>query len=205
MGCKSFTTDAAGCAEGFKLKGKVGCGCVGFSYDGVIIFTSQLFWPSSVLEGFRDSSGCLIGCKTTTLEFLGILIPFLFAPESLVNQLWKWITQAVFSDGWTNTHPVMKQLQFWYCSSTNQQLSRLCGACGAPPTHFFLGCRTCRQTVKRTVDNAARLAVVEFFLQKRPASLPPVMDAVPSRRLVFGWEFVKTCCVNLWELEIKKN
>ena len=66
MGCKSFTTDAAGCAEGFKLKGKVGCGCVGFSYDGVIIFASQLFWPSSVLEGFRDSSGCLIGCKTTT-------------------------------------------------------------------------------------------------------------------------------------------
>ena len=105
LGCKSFTTDAAGCAEGFKLKGKVGCGCVGFSYDGVIIFASQLFWPCEVLEGFRDSSGSLMGCKTTTLEFLGILMPFLLAPETLVNQhviVKVDITGCFF--GWQNKH-----------------------------------------------------------------------------------------------------
>ena len=35
---------------------------------------------------FIDSEAKFLGCKTTTLEFAGILIPFLSCPELLMNQ-----------------------------------------------------------------------------------------------------------------------
>ena len=49
----------------------VGMGCVGLNKEGDIFFTSQTEF---------------LGCNTTTLEFAGILIPFLSCPELLMNQ-----------------------------------------------------------------------------------------------------------------------
>ena len=46
-------------------------GCVGLNKEGDIFFTSQTEF---------------LGCNTTTLEFAGILIPFLSCPELLMNQ-----------------------------------------------------------------------------------------------------------------------
>ena len=49
----------------------VGMGCVGLNKEGDIFFTSQTEF---------------LGCNTTTLEFAGILIPFLSCPKLLMNQ-----------------------------------------------------------------------------------------------------------------------
>ena len=81
-----FTSDAAGSSVDSSDNYRLGCGNVGFSGDGVIIFAYQLFWPKGVLQAARDNKNCSLGSKTTTLEFLGILVPFLVAPELMLNQ-----------------------------------------------------------------------------------------------------------------------
>ena len=60
---------------------------MGFNREGHIIFAYQLFWPSEVISYFKDSTGHRLGNKTTTLEFLGILLPFLLIPDQLKNQV----------------------------------------------------------------------------------------------------------------------
>jgi hypothetical protein len=80
-----FASDAAGSArEG--ASGKIGCGNVGFSEDGVIIFAKQVFWPGSQFLDKRDKKGCAFGQKSTTLEFMGVILPFILIPEQLVNK-----------------------------------------------------------------------------------------------------------------------
>ena len=86
LGCKSFTSDAAGCPANSSDKKRLGCGNIGFNYDGTIMFAYQLFWTREVLEIHRDSKDSRMGNKTTTLEFLGIILPFILIPEMLVNQ-----------------------------------------------------------------------------------------------------------------------
>ena len=53
---------------------------------GLIIFAYQLFWPPGVLSFVFDKKGSCLGNKSTTLEMLGILIPFFVIPEQLINQ-----------------------------------------------------------------------------------------------------------------------
>jgi hypothetical protein len=81
----SFISDAAGCSENRAKNDLIGCGNVGINADGEIFFASQLFWPPGVLQTARDSGGKLYGQKTTTLEFLGILVPFMLIPHRMVN------------------------------------------------------------------------------------------------------------------------
>jgi hypothetical protein len=79
-----FVSDAAGnSAESHH--GEVGCGNIGFDEDGVIIFAKQLLWPKIFLEK-EDRHGAKFGQKTTTLEFIGILLPFLLIPERLAGK-----------------------------------------------------------------------------------------------------------------------
>jgi len=86
LAVKSFTSDAAGHAVNLKVKDRLGCGNIGFDNTGKIIFAKQLFWPKEILKLARDHKNCRIGDKTTTLEFLGILLPFILIPEELKNQ-----------------------------------------------------------------------------------------------------------------------
>ena len=60
--------------------------CVGLDEEGVIFMATQWFWSDELSRSFHDSKKKLLGCKTTTLEFAGILIPFLTHPEMLMNQ-----------------------------------------------------------------------------------------------------------------------
>ena len=83
---KSFCSDAAGLSATTKVKGRVGCGNVGFSFDGQIIFAYQLLWTNETLQYARDNSNKRLGDKTTALEFLGIIVPFLVIPEQLMGQ-----------------------------------------------------------------------------------------------------------------------
>jgi hypothetical protein len=86
LACKEFTSDAAGSAHLADNAGRLGCGSIGFNHEGLIIFAHQFWWPVGVLESHKDKNGKLFGCKTTTLEFLGILTPFLLIPGSLTGQ-----------------------------------------------------------------------------------------------------------------------
>ena len=102
---KTFTSDAAGCTENLEYIDCIGCGNVGFNFEGKIIFAYQLFWPNSVIQSARDLKLCRIGNKTTTLEFLGILIPFLIMPEGLRDQYVEVKVDNVGCYfGWLNRH-----------------------------------------------------------------------------------------------------
>jgi hypothetical protein len=79
-----FVSDAAGHSAESCL-GEVGCGNIGFDEDGVIIFAKQLLWPKTFLEK-EDSKGSRFGQKTTSLEFIGILLPFLLIPEKMTGK-----------------------------------------------------------------------------------------------------------------------
>ena len=86
LSCKSFSSDAAGKSANSTNKGKIGCGNVGFNPDGTINFAVQLFWSNEVISLYRDEKGSQLGSKTTTLEFLGVLLPFILIPKELCNQ-----------------------------------------------------------------------------------------------------------------------
>ena len=82
---KTITTDAAGWKSG-NTSGEIGMGSVGVDEEGEIFLATQKFWNLEKVEVFLDSKGKSLGSKTTTLEFAGILIPFLLFPEKLMNQ-----------------------------------------------------------------------------------------------------------------------
>ena len=72
---------------------------------GQIIFAFQLFWPPSVISYFKDPLGHRLGNKTTTLEFLGILLPFILIPEQLLNQVIEVkVDNMACYFGWLNRH-----------------------------------------------------------------------------------------------------
>ena len=82
---KCFTTDAAGWkADGSSLE--VGLGGVGLNEEGIVIYASQVLWNSEEVLPFFDTCGKYMGNKTTTLEFTGILIPFLLCLDIMMNQ-----------------------------------------------------------------------------------------------------------------------
>jgi hypothetical protein len=103
--CKSFSSDAAGCQSPNFCNEKVGCGNIGFDEDGKILFANQFFWPSSFVNSATDKFEKRLGSKTTTLEFIGLIVPFLLMPEKLMRQ---YIIVNVDNSGcffgWINRH-----------------------------------------------------------------------------------------------------
>ena len=81
-----FTLDAAGCNENTAEKEKIGCASVGLNLDGEIFFAKQVFWSKEVLNKTTDKRSKRFNSKTTTLEFFGILLPFIFFADKLRNQ-----------------------------------------------------------------------------------------------------------------------
>lgn len=81
-----FTSDAAGCNKKTDNNEKVGCASIGLSPTGKIIHAEQLFWDMNILKDNKDSKGKTLGSKTTTLEMLGMLLPFLSIPNKLKNK-----------------------------------------------------------------------------------------------------------------------
>ncbi len=84
--CKEFVSDAAGLAKEADIKTSPGCGNIGFCENGRIIFANQFLWPRKFIESMVDSKGSRFGDKTTMLEAIGVLIPFLLVPELLAGQ-----------------------------------------------------------------------------------------------------------------------
>jgi len=75
-----FTSDAAGFSADFECKSKIGVGCIGLDESGCISFATQVFWPKAFKKAL-DSKGKSFGNKTTTLEMIGLILPFLLCPN----------------------------------------------------------------------------------------------------------------------------
>jgi len=78
------STDAAGWSD--NEKNAVGMGCVVIDEEGKILCVNQTLWKGEKVGGYKDSGGKRLGNKTTTLEFAGIIIPFLLYPELFKGQ-----------------------------------------------------------------------------------------------------------------------
>ena len=83
---KTFTSDAAGCADSADKSAGPGVACIGISEDGEISFASRHLWDKYMIEDMCDSDEKRFGNKTAFLEFVGIMIPFVMIPELLKNQ-----------------------------------------------------------------------------------------------------------------------
>jgi hypothetical protein len=84
--CKEFVSDAAGLSADADFRTRPGCGNVAFDASGHIIFASQYLWPEEFISEAIDEKGVRFGDKTTTLEMIGLLMPFILVPELLANQ-----------------------------------------------------------------------------------------------------------------------
>jgi len=84
--CREFVSDAAGLAMEADPRTRPGCGNVGFCEGGTIIFANQFLWPERFIMTAMDEKGVRFGDKTTTLEVIGMIMPFLLVPEKLANQ-----------------------------------------------------------------------------------------------------------------------
>lgn len=78
-----FASDAASCADGWDGSNSLGCGGVSFNEDGKLFYCDKFEWENSTISMCKDSSGKRLGSKTTTLEFLGVLLPFLKMTKEL--------------------------------------------------------------------------------------------------------------------------
>lgn len=90
----TFVSDAAGaqfirngdyftpfCSDEFR-----GAAAISSLEDGKIWFAARVIWPSHFLLKARDSKNHAYGCKSSTLEAVGILLPFLCCPAVLAGR-----------------------------------------------------------------------------------------------------------------------
>jgi len=80
-----------------------GISCIGGSRLEDTWIWSRFAWPKEFVCGMLDKDGKAFGCKTTTLEAIGLLIPFLAFPEKVVGKhlIFKIDNIGVFY-GWHN-------------------------------------------------------------------------------------------------------
>jgi len=83
---KTFFSDAAGLSKDGDSEAGPGVACIGFGETGRFIFAIRHSWDSDMIRNLRDEKGVRFGDKSTTLEMLGILIPLVVIPKTLMNQ-----------------------------------------------------------------------------------------------------------------------
>ena len=83
---KSFFSDAAGLAVDGDWTTGPGVASIGFDEEGKFICAVNITWPTDMIRSHIDSKGVRFGDKSTTLEMVGVLIPFIVIPNELKNQ-----------------------------------------------------------------------------------------------------------------------
>ncbi len=81
----SFTSDAAGNPDNSSWSSNIGCGVIGLNADGNTILGYQMWWPKEFIMTKRDNHSTRFSNKTSTLEIIGILLPFVLILEELKN------------------------------------------------------------------------------------------------------------------------
>jgi len=105
----TFYTDAAGgsfsMVKGERIFHEAkerGIACVGGESAEDIWVWSRFSWPENLITGMKDEEGKAFGCKSTTLESIGLLIPFVAFPEMVKGRHLKFrIDNAAVMYGWT--------------------------------------------------------------------------------------------------------
>ncbi len=70
-----ITSDAAGISKGQEFVNEIGVGAALYKYpSGKILSSTQIFWPVEFITHTFDEKGKFVGCKTTLLELLGVLM-----------------------------------------------------------------------------------------------------------------------------------
>jgi hypothetical protein len=106
-----FVSDAAG-ARYVKVKrkrvpcetpGVRGAASVGISESGQIWFCCRVTWPTHLLLHAQDELGKAYGCKSTTLEMIGVMLPLLTVPHLLRGrELCLYVDNIAVVYGWQN-------------------------------------------------------------------------------------------------------
>ena len=132
----TFISDAAG--GDFTLsKSKRGAASLGYDNDN-IFFVSRIWWPVKFLKKFGNNS--------TLLEIIGIILPFLCCPETLINKnISLEVDNSALVFGW-----MKKRLKYEECTSIFIQTLHLLEAA--------LSCRIFIQHVPRRSTKLAKLA-----------------------------------------------
>jgi hypothetical protein len=81
-----FTSDAAGLPHACCYKYNIGVASIGTDNSDNLIAASRIWWDKSFIRDKRDEKCVRFGDKTTTLEAIGLLLPFLTNPKLLVNK-----------------------------------------------------------------------------------------------------------------------
>jgi hypothetical protein len=83
---KVFFTDAAGLPRNTTWKDNIGCGVIGVDEVLDTILAYQFWWPKDFISFARDSKNCRFGEKSSTLEMIALILPFVLIPELLTEQ-----------------------------------------------------------------------------------------------------------------------
>ncbi len=83
---KLFVSDAAGCSDEGTRYGGAGAASIGLNEDGELFYGQRLVWDRLMIAEGLDCEGKRLGNKTTFLEMVAIILPFLSIPSSLQNQ-----------------------------------------------------------------------------------------------------------------------
>ena len=111
----SFYTDAAGASfsvvKGVKMfhnnKGR-GVACLAGTEVEDIWAWTRMEWPDSLLNGLQDEKGRVFGCKSTTLESVGLLLPLLVFPEAIAGKhIVFWVDNIAVLWGWKSGYVKM--------------------------------------------------------------------------------------------------
>jgi hypothetical protein len=86
MRCLTICSDAAGLAEGESSDSGPGCGCISFDEEGIVIFASQIVWPSKFICELVNENGIRFGDNSMFLEMFGIIVPFVSRPDLFANK-----------------------------------------------------------------------------------------------------------------------
>ena len=63
-----------------------GWGGVALDEEGEILFCYQYLWDKEMIEEKKDNKGARFSAKTSTLEMIGMILPFILFPSSLKNR-----------------------------------------------------------------------------------------------------------------------
>jgi hypothetical protein len=85
IACLNFWTNAAGFPDNAIWTSNIGCGVYGSNINGDTILGFQLWWPKNFISKNQDNLNKRFGNKTTTLEMIAILLPFILIPSKLRN------------------------------------------------------------------------------------------------------------------------
>jgi hypothetical protein len=83
---KVFYSDAAGLPRNTTWKENIGCGVVGVDEVSDTILAFQFWWPKHFITLAKDSKDCRFGEKSSTLEMIALILPFVLIPEVLAGQ-----------------------------------------------------------------------------------------------------------------------